>query len=162
MSGLTAEPTHAFHCADVVALPENITYVTALAWLDEGPEPSAAAATESMRLLVSGTGNGTVLLWQVAGSGAGQTEASARGTCELTPLRVICHADNSPVLSLMPAPWITPSGSGASARLAVGKGTGVWIWEHGIDPFGKGGGEAKRSKRQKGANGKATAATGAL
>ena len=160
MNGLTAEPAHAFHCAGLVALPESATYVTALAWLDEGPAPSAAVSTESIRLLVSGTGNGTVMLWQTAGVGAGRLDHETKGTCKLTPLRVIGKTDNSPVLSLIPAPWITPSGSGASARLAVAKGTGVWIWEHGSDPWFEGEGETQGKKRRKGADGTATTATG--
>ena len=39
------------------------------------------------------------------------------------------------MLSLLPAPWLTPAGTHDSPRLAIAKGTGVWIWEHGSDPW---------------------------
>lgn len=128
-----SEPSHTFECSDLVSLPGAASYVTALAWLDSGPEPSADSVAGGCPALVSGTGSGMVVLWDTSAA-----VGSASKKLALTPLQVICGADNSPVLSLLPAPWISPStgnSSSHSARLAVAKGTGIWIWEHGSDPW---------------------------
>jgi hypothetical protein len=133
--GEDKEPSHKFECLDLVSLPGEASYVTALAWLDEGPAPSASGVAAGCPALVSGSGSGMVVLWATSAAG------SEAGSSKLNPMQVICTADNSPVLSLLPAPWITPrTGSGPtnSARLAVAKGTGVWIWEHGNDPWATG------------------------
>lgn len=130
---VSSEPPHTFVCSDLVSLPGAASYVTALAWLDSGPEPSGGGVAGGCPALVSGTGSGMVVLWDTNAA-----IGSASDKVALTPLQVICRADNSPVLSLLPAPWISPSkgnSSARSARLSVAKGTGIWIWEHGCDPW---------------------------
>ena len=123
-----ARPKDGFECAAVVGLPHTSGPATAVSWLDDGPGfLSSGPAVDDLPVyhspLVTGHGDGSVCIWavEVLPKPPSATDVNKFPACELQPQIIVCSADNSPVLSLCPAPWHS-----CDSRVAPGRQTDLW------------------------------------